>query len=547
MSRLIECVPNVSEGKDQSIIAELSRAAASVGGVRLLDVDPGAETNRTVFTFVGPPEAVGEAAFRFISRAAELIDMRRHQGAHPRIGATDVCPFVPVSGVSMEECAALARALGERVGRELSIPVYLYEAASSRPERKNLADIRKGEYEGLGAKLADPAWKPDFGPEDFGERQQRSGATVIGARPFLIAYNVNLNTKDKKLANEIAFTIRESGRAKTNVPGTLKAVKATGWVIEQYGCAQVSINVIDHRITSLAQVFDECVRVADTLGVRVTGSELVGLIPKEALLEAGRHFLAKMRKPTFAPEAELLRTAVRSLGLSELGPFEAQKKIIEHQLAAPAPLAALSVGGFVDELSADSPAPGGGSVAALIGACGAALTAMVASLSVQKKAAVPASVTPSALSDAGSRAQVLKAELVRAIDTDTLAFNQVLAAMRLPRVTPEQAAARERALELANQGATTVPLEVMRAAAAVAGLAETACTLGMEASVSDAAVGALAALAALEGAYLNVRINLKSVSDAAFKEQALREAERLAGEARMACERARAAAEKLLG
>ncbi len=528
---LVECVPNVSEGRDKAILAELSKAIEAVPEVSLLDVDPGAETNRTVFTFVGPPEPVSEAAFRLIQRAAELIDMRKHHGAHARIGATDVTPFVPLEGMTLHECAELARRLGERVGRELEIPVYLYEAAASRPERKNLSDIRKGEYEGLEKKLLDSAWKPDFGPGTFGERQQRSGASVIGARPFLVAYNANLNTEDKRLANEIAFSIRESGRQKkdeqggvTFVPGTLKSVKATGWVIEEYGCAQVSMNLTNLAEVGLAEAFEECVRQGERIGVRVTGSEIVGLVPREELLRAGRHFLRKMGKPTFAPERDILQVAVRSLGLAELAPFHIDKKVIEFRVASQRPLAQMRIADFCDELSSDSPAPGGGSVAALIGALGAALAAMVAAITAQKKdmAAVHAEVA-----DLGTRAQALKQSLVLAIDDDTLAFNAVLAAMRLPKTNADEQAARAIAIEKANQGATRVPLAVMRLGRDTAAIATELARKGFKASQSDAGVGALAAMACVEGAYYNVRINLKNVTENAFKDDVAREASQI--------------------
>ena len=544
MAQIVECVPNVSEGKDRAILDELSRVVQSIAGVRLLDMDPGAETNRTVFTFVGAPGPIAEAAFQFIKRAAELIDMRGHRGAHARIGATDVCPFVPVSGVSMEECVAIARAVGERVGRELEIPVYLYEAAATQPARRNLADVRKGEYEGLAAKLADAAWRPDFGPSTHGERQARSGASVIGARPFLIAYNVNLNTRDKKLANDIAFALRESGRVKKDangkivldpngdkvmVPGRLKGVKGTGWVIEAYGCAQVSMNLTDSAQTTLHAAFEACVEEAGKLGVRVTGSELVGLAPKQALTEAGAHFLRKMKKPDFAPESELIHIAVMSLGLAQLGPFEPGKKIIEYQMAAARPLAALSVEKFVDELSSESPAPGGGSASALAGALAAGLVSMVASITAQKTGA---------LSDIGARAHGLKQALVKAIDSDTQAFGEVLAAMRLPKATPEQAQARDAVMEKANQGATLVPLEVMRLSAEAAELAARAAEHGYAPSLSDAGVGVLLALAACGGARLNVLTNLQSIKDQGFVKTTRAESEGLMARAHEAHARA---------
>lgn len=546
--KLVECVPNVSEGRDKAVLQELSKTVEAVNGVSLLDVDPGADTNRTVFTFVGAPDDVVEAAFQLIRRARELIDMRAHKGAHSRIGATDVTPFIPLSEMSMDECVALAKRLGERVGKELQIPVYLYEAAASRAERKNLAEIRKGEYEGLAAKLADPAWRPDYGPASFGEAQQKSGASVIGARPFLVAYNVNLNTKDKKLANEIAFNVRESGRAKKDasgafvlddkgtkimVPGTLPSVKATGWVIDSYGCAQVSMNLTDLNVCGIARAFDECERQAQALGVRVTGSELVGLIPKEELVSAGRHYLKKMQRPTFVPERELMQVAVRSLGLSEIAPFEIDKKVIEYRVAKPRRLASMTVSDFADQLSTDSPAPGGGSVSALMGALAAALGSMVAAITAQKKG-------HDDMSDLGTKAQVLKQKLVLAIDDDTDAFNAVLDAMRLPKATADEQAARTRAMEHANQGATSVPLEVMKLSLEALRLNAVLAEKGFKQSQSDAGVGALAAMTALEGAYYNVRINLPTVTDEAFKKRVKTEAAALFAEAEGHVKKARA-------
>jgi glutamate formiminotransferase/formiminotetrahydrofolate cyclodeaminase len=556
--KLVECVPNVSEGRDKAILQELSKTIEAVSGVSLLDVDPGADTNRTVFTFVGAPDVVAEAAFLLIKRAAELIDMRKHKGAHSRIGATDVTPFIPLSEMSMEECVALAKQLGGRVGKELEIPVYLYEAAASRPERRNLADIRKGEYEGLGPKLQDAQWKPDFGPAAFSERQQKSGASVIGARPFLVAYNVNLNTRDKKVANEIAFNVRESGRAKKDdkggfvldgagakvmVPGTLPSVKATGWVIDSYGCAQVSMNLTNLAACGIAKAFDECERQAQLLGARVTGSELVGLLPKDELVLAGKHFLKKMGKPTFLPERELMEIAVRSMGLSEIAPFEIDKKVIELRVQKPRRLAETSVQGFADQLSTDSPAPGGGSVAALLGALAAALGSMVAAITAQKKdyAAVLSEV-----SELGSKAQALKQKLVFAIDDDTDAFNAVLDAMRMPKGTPDEQALRTAAMEKANQGATLVPLEVMRLALEALRLNAQLAGIGFKQSQTDAGVGALAAMTALEGAFYNVRTNLPGVTDEAFKKRVKQDGAALFAEAEGLVKKARAALEASL-
>ncbi|HDT13599.1 MAG TPA: glutamate formimidoyltransferase [Candidatus Aminicenantes bacterium] len=535
--KLVECVPNFSEGRDAEKIKAITDAIEAAPGIKLLDVDPGASTNRTVVTFIGPPEAVAEAAFQGIAKAAEIIDMRGHKGAHSRMGATDVCPFVPVTGVTMDDCVRLAGELGRRVADELGIPVYLYEAAARRPERRNLATIRAGEYEGLPDKLKDPAWAPDFGASVF---NPKSGATIVGAREFLIAYNINLNTRDRRLAHEIALSLRESGRAKRDkdgnlvkdvrggtvkVPGKFKEVKAVGWYVEDYGLAQISVNFTNYKVTPVHVVFDEAVRLAAKLGLRVTGSELVGLIPKEALLMAGRHYLEKQGKSPGVPEAELVRTAVRSLGLGDVVPFEPEKKIIEDQVREPGPaLAAMSLRGFVDELSMDSPAPGGGSVAALCGALAAGLAAMVANLTVGKTGyeAVHGDMVSVAV-----RAQTLKDALLAAVDEDTEAFNKVMEAFRLPKTTPEQAEEKDRAVEAANREATLVPLRVLEMAVEAIGLARTAAAKGNRNSVSDAGVAGLAAQAAGEGAHYNVLINLAGIKDAAFAGRVRRQAARL--------------------
>jgi glutamate formiminotransferase/formiminotetrahydrofolate cyclodeaminase len=534
MMKLVECVPNFSEGRDPEKIRAITCEIEAVAGVKLLDVDPGASTNRTVVTFIGPPEAVTEAAFRAVAKAAGLIDMRAHKGAHPRLGATDVCPFVPVSGVTMEDCVRLAAELGRRVADELGIPVYLYEAAARTPGRRNLAAVRAGEYEGLAEKLKDPRWAPDFGPAAF---NPKSGATIIGAREFLIAYNINLNTRDRRLAHEIALSLRESGRAKRDkagnlvkdaggstvkVPGKFKEVKSVGWYVEDYGVAQISVNFTNYRVTPVHAVFDEAVRLAGKLGLRVTGSELVGLIPKEALLMAGRHYLRKQGKSPGVPETELIRMAVRSLGLSDVVPFEPAKKIIENQVAGPdRPLAGLSLRGFADELSMDSPAPGGGSVAALCGALAAGLAAMVANLTVGKKGyeAVGDDMIATAV-----QAQALKDALLEAVDADTRAFNKVMDALRLPKATPEQAAEKDRAVEEAGKEATLVPLDVLEKAVEAVGLAKAAAAKGNKNSVSDAGVAGLAGQAAGEGAYYNVLINLAGIKDEAFSVRVRRRA-----------------------
>jgi glutamate formiminotransferase / formiminotetrahydrofolate cyclodeaminase len=516
--QLVECVPNFSEGRDQKVINAIADAMRAVPGVNLLDVDPGVSTNRTVMTLVGPPEAVLEAAFQGIAWAASLIDMRKQTGEHPRMGATDVCPFIPVSGVTMKDCVKLAERLGERVGSELGIPVYLYSEAARTPSRQNLADIRKGEYEALPEKLKDKSFKPDFGPVQF---NAQSGATVIGARQFLIAYNVNLNTKSKKLANEIALTIREAGRSKRTaegaierdasgnpvmVAGTLRACRAVGWHVEEYRRAQVSINLIDPTITSLHHAFDEVSRVAEQLGVRVTGSEIVGLVPLGPMLDAGRHYLKKQGRCTGVSEEELVEIAVQSLGLAELSPFEPVKKVIEYSVVSPVmALSGLKVGAFIDELASESPAPGGGSVAALAGSTAAALTAMVACLTFDKKGFEK---ERPAMNDLAEQAQKLKAELLKAVDDDKNAFNSIIDARRLPKGTTEDAVKRDQAIFEANKTATTVPLHVMKLAASCFPLIELAVEKGNPNSLSDAGVAGLMALAAVEGAYYNVLINL---------------------------------------
>ncbi len=532
--KLVECVPNFSEGRDPDKIRAITREIEAVPGVKLLDVDPGASTNRTVVTFIGAPEAVREAAFRAIAKAAEVIDMRAHKGAHPRMGATDVCPFVPVSGVTMKDCVRLAAELGRRVADELAIPVYLYEAAARKPERRNLATVRAGEYEGLPEKLKDSRWAPDFGQAVF---NAKSGATIIGAREFLIAYNFNLNTRDRKLAHEIALSLRESGRARRDkdgnvvkdargdtvmVPGKFKEVKSVGWYVEDYGVAQISVNFTNYRTTPVHVVFDEAVRLAGRLGLRVTGSELVGLIPKEALLMAGRYYLEKQGKSPGVPEEELIRMAVRSLGLSDVVPFDPEKKIIENQVREPGPaLVGMTLRGFADELSMDSPAPGGGSVAALCGALSAGLAAMVANLTVGKKGyeAARADMIATAV-----RAQALKDGLLEAVDRDTRAFNKVIDAFRLPKTSPEQAEEKERAIEEANKEATLVPLEVLEKAVEAVGLAKVVAAKGNKNSVSDAGVAGLSGQAAGEGAYYNVLANLPGIKDARFSADVTRRA-----------------------
>ena len=523
--RVVECVPNISEGRRPEVYEAVARAAGAVAGVTVLDVDPGAETNRTVITFVGEPEAVLEGAFQLMVAALERIDMSTHQGAHSRIGAVDVVPFVPVSGVTMAECVELARRLAERVGRELAIPVYLYEQAASSPERRNLADIRAGEYEGLAGKLTDPAWQPDFGPATF---VARSGASVIGARPFLVAYNVNLNTVDKRLATRIAFDIREKGRKRLDAagqpvkdaagaeiwdPGLLAGIKAVGWTIPEFGCAQISINVTDLDATPLHVVFDTCEDRARAHGLRVTGSELVGLVPRAALLAAGRHYLARMGRSTGVPERALIHVAVRTLGLSEVKPFDPQKAIIEARLAAlaeGAPLVAMTLADFADELSSDSPAPGGGSVAAYAGALAAGLATMVANLSHPKRGF---EAKQPALERIAVRGQALKDRLLAAVDADTAAFDQYLAAMRMPKETAEERALRDAAMVVATIATIEVPLGTLEACPEIVELCLEIGEIGLQASLSDAGTGAAMARAAASGAYQTVCINLPGLAD----------------------------------
>jgi glutamate formiminotransferase/formiminotetrahydrofolate cyclodeaminase len=540
MPRLVECVPNFSEGRDRAVIDAIANAMSGVTGVKLLDVDPGADTNRTVYTMVGSPEGVQEAAFRAAKLAAGLIDMSQHKGAHPRIGALDVCPFIPVSDITMGECAAIARSVGRRIGSELDIPVYYYEHAASSDERRSLATIRAGEYEGLAQKLQDPAWLPDAGPAKF---NRQSGATVVGAREFLLAYNVNLNTLDRKLANEIALNIREGGRAKRDaqgaivkdadgtsvkIPGRLKAVRAIGWYIEQYRQAQVSINLLDYQTTPLHVVFETVQEEAAKLGLRVTGSELVGLTPLGPMLEAGRYFLRKQGKSAGVPEPELVEMAVKSLGLAEVSSFDPEKKIIEYHFRPAAPLASMTVARFVDEVSTESPAPGGGSVAALAGGLGAALSSMVANLTIGRKGYDAAWEDLRTVAEEG---QWLKARLVRAIDEDTEAFTRVMEAIRLPKGSPDQQAERDRAVSEAYRHAANVPLETARLCLEVIKLSQRVAEKGNRNSASDAGVAALVARAGVEGAALNVLINLGSIADDRFTGDCRRQVERMTAEA----------------
>jgi glutamate formiminotransferase / formiminotetrahydrofolate cyclodeaminase len=545
MARLVECVPNFSEGRNRAVIDAIAEAIKGVTDVKLLDVDPGADTNRTVYTFVGTPEAVGDAALKAAHRAYELIDMAKHHGAHPRMAAMDVCPIVPISGVTMEECVEISRGIGRRVADELQLPVYFYEYAATSESRRSLAAIRAGEYEGLERKLQDPAWAPDAGPARF---DPRFGAPVVGAREFLIAYNVNLNTRDRKLANEIALNIREGGRlkrdkagnpvvdergAQVKVPGRLKAVRAIGWYIDQYRQAQVSINLINYRTTPLHVVFETVREEAETLGLIVTGSELVGLMPLQPLIDAGRFYLRKQGKSAGAPEREVVESAIRSLGLDQLAEFDPDKKVIEYQFRRRGALVSMAVDRFVDEVSSDSPAPGGGSVAALAGSLSAGLSAMVANLTVGKKGYEAAWDELSRLAE---RAQVVKDQLTRAIDEDTDAFNAAMSAMRMPKATPEEQAARNAALEAGYQQAARVPLATARACRDALSLSLVVAEQGNTNSASDAGVAALMARAGVEGAVLNVLINLGSVKDEGFKQACRDDTDSLVREAASLCD-----------
>ncbi len=556
--KLIECVPNFSDGRNPDVIDAITAEIRNTEGALLLDVDPGAATNRTVVTMIGTPDAVEEAAFRAIRKASELIDMSGHTGEHPRMGATDVCPFVPVQGATMEDCVEVARKLGKRVGEELGIPVYLYENAASRPERNSLADVRQGEYEALAVKLKKPEFKPDFGPAEF---NARSGATAIGAREFLIAYNINLNTRDKGLAKKVAMEIREKGKLKRDaegkivrdtegkqvwVPGRFKNVRGVGWYIEEFGRAQLSFNLTNYKVSPVHDVFDACREEAARLGLRVTGSELVGLIPLDAILAAGDHYLKLQGRTTGVAVKERIHTAVLSLGLDELSPFDPDEKIVEFKYrGAAGGLKKMPLTEFADELASDSPAPGGGSVAALCGSLSAGLSAMVAGLTWSKKgmeAARPA------MQELGCRGQNLKDWFMDAVDRDTDAFNQVLAAIRLPRSSDADKATRTAAIEAANQFATQVPLDVLERSVIAAELALGVARDGNPNSVSDAGVAGACALAAAEGAAMNVLINVPALTDRAVAERMLaRQAELLEQAQQTAAEVRRTVHAKLEG
>jgi len=521
MNQIIECVPNFSEGQDMEVITRITDQVESVDGVKLLDVDPGKATNRTVVTFVGPPEQVVEAAFLAVKMAAEIIDMSKHSGEHPRFGATDVCPLVPVSGISMDETVKYAHQLAGRIGKELGIPVYCYENAALSDQRRNLANVRSGEYEGLSEKLANPGWKPDFGPAEF---LPRTGAIAVGARDFLVAYNVNLNTTSTRRANAIAFDVRERGRTKREgnpitgkivkdadgkpvmIPGSLKEVKAIGWFIEEYGVAQISMNLTNISITPVHVAFDEVYKKADDRGIRVTGSELVGLVPLNAMIEAGRYFLKKQKRSTGVSDSELIKIAVKSMGLDELGPFDPHEKIIEYQLKKGEAklLVDMSLSAFMEETASESPAPGGGSVSAYMGAVGAALATMVANLSSHKRGWDD---RWEEFSEWAERGKAIQERLLQLVDEDTRAFNGIMAAFGRPKKTTEEQEQRKAAIEAATLHAIEVPFEVMKVACEGFEVVHAMAESGNPNSISDAGVGALALHACVEGAWLNVKIN----------------------------------------
>ncbi len=540
MQQLIECVPNFSEGRNPEIIKAITEAIQSVESVQLLDVDPGKATNRTVVTFVGAPDDVVEAAFRGIQKAAELIDMRAHSGAHPRMGATDVCPMIPISGITIEETVAYAKKLGEKVGKELQIPVYLYESAASTPDRRNLAVIRAGEYEGFGKKIKEKKWKPDFGPAKIGA----AGATVIGVRDFLIAYNINLNTTSVRRANSVAFDIREKGRIKRKgnpilgeivkdkegnplrTPGSLKGVKAIGWYIEEYGIAQVSMNITDIRSVPLHIAFEESQKSAIRRGMVVSGSELVGMVPLKVLTDAGKYFLRKQKRSTGVSEKELIHIAVKSMGLDDLVPFDPAQKIIEYSLRQNGGrLVDMNLVDFADLTASEAPAPGGGSIAAYVGALGASLGAMVGNLSAGKRGWENRINYFSSYAEQG---QEIKRQLLHLVDEDTLAFTQIMNAFRMPKATDEDKKARSQAIQEATIYATQIPLKTMEVAFESIELCKAMAKKGNPNSISDAAVGALCTKTAIQGAWLNVRINAKDIKDEVIKNQILEKAKAIA-------------------
>ena len=523
MQQIIECVPNFSEGNDMNVIKQITNEIEAVEGVRLLNVDPGKATNRTVVTFVGNPQSCVEAAFRAIKKAGELIDMGKHKGEHPRMGATDVCPLIPIANITMEETAQYAQQLAARIGNELELPVYLYEAAQPDTRRNNLSVIRAGEYEGFFKKIKQPEWKPDFGPAEFDAKR---GATVIGASDFLVAYNVNLNTTSTRRANAIAFDVREAGRVKkegnktvtdengkpVNIPGSLKSVKAIGWFIEEYGIAQISMNLTNINVTPVHIAFDEVCKKANDRGIRVTGSELVGLIPLKAMLDAGKYFLKKQKRSTGVSEKELIKIAVKTMGLNELTPFNPEERIIEYMLQdkADSRLVSMALTAFADETASESPAPGGGSIAAYIGALGAALATMVANLSSHKKGW---DERWEEFSDWAEKGETYKNELIKLVDADTKAFNQIITAFGLPKATAEEKIARTKAIQDATKFAIEIPFKVMQTAYASLEVIKAMAEIGNPNSVSDAGVAALCIRSAVMGAFMNVRINAAGYDD----------------------------------
>ena len=533
--QIIECVPNISEGRDQKIIDSIAAVAETVEGVKLLDVDPGKATNRTVITFVGEPEPVIEAAFRIIKKASELIDMSKHSGEHPRFGATDVCPLVPISNISMEETVEYAHKLGKRVGEELGIPGYFYENAAATVERKNLAVCRAGEYEGLAKRLVDPHWKPDFGPAEF-VKAKTSGVTAISARDFLVAYNVNLNTTSTRRANAIAFDIRERGRVKregdsltgkvikddqgnpVSIPGTLKAVKGIGWYIEEYGVAQLSLNLTNISITPVHIAFDEACKSAEARGIRVTGSELVGLVPLQAMIDAGKHFLRKQDRSVGISEGELIKIAVKSLGLDDLKPFNPQEKIIEYMLdeEGSLPLIGMTLTDFADETASESPAPGGGSIAAYVGALGVSLGTMVANLSAHKRGWDD---RWEEFSEWAEKGMAFQKSLLNLVDEDTSSFNKIMDAFGLPKGNDAEKEARQQAIQDATKYATEVPFKVLETSYNSMEVMKAMAEFGNPNSITDAGVGALCARTAVRGALLNVKINAAGLIDEAFAKE----------------------------
>lgn len=539
MKKIIECVPNFSEGRDMSIIKQITDAIETVEGIKLLDVDPGKATNRTVVTFVGEPDDVVEAAFRAIKMASEIIDMRKHKGEHPRMGATDVCPFIPVANASMLDCVECAKKLGKRVGEELNIPVYLYESAAYSPERKNLANVRAGEYEGIEQKLKSADWKPDYGPANF---NAKSGNCIIGARDFLVAFNANLNTTSVRRANSVAFDVRENGRVDPSgkldengepvrIPGTCKSVKAIGWFIEEYGIAQVSMNLTNTNETPVHIAFDACVKSAYERGMRVTGGELVGLIPLKCMLDAGKYFLQKQERSVGVSDEELIKIAIKSMGLDELNPFHPDEKIIEYKLWGKEKygrLISMNLREFANETSSESPAPGGGSISAYAGALGISLATMVANLSSHKKGW---DNRWKEFSDIAEKGQLLKDQLLKMVDEDTNAFNQIMNAFSLPKNSDEEKTIRKKAILDATINAINIPFKVMELSLESMQIIKAMAENGNPNSVSDAGVGALCARAAVLGAFLNVKINAGGLSDKVFAAKKINDGKLIADQA----------------